>query len=97
MCRSVYDALLAVRRPDVTAVFDRDGIAYLLCPDCAEKARAVVAAEEGTLADAALNFWFEGRTMGDCVVCLDERLKAVGLPSVSELWDEARARRDASR
>lgn len=97
MCRSVYDALIAVRRPEVVAVFDRDGVAYLLCPSCAEKARAVVTAEEGTLDGDALNFRFEGRTMGDCIICLDERLTAAGLPAVSELLDEARARRDASR
>lgn len=67
MCRSVYDALLAGKA--------------LLCRDCAAKASADLAAEAGTIDDDALNVWFEGRTMGDCIVRLDE----------------ARARRDASR
>ncbi|MBP6842411.1 MAG: hypothetical protein KA201_01660 [Kofleriaceae bacterium] len=97
MCRSVYDALLAGRTPDVVAQLNRYSDAYLRCPDCAAKASVVVAAKAGTVDGDALNFRFEGPTQVDCIVCLDERLKRVPLPSVSELLDEARARRDASR
>lgn len=92
MCRSVHDALLAGKAPDVAARFDLEAEAYLLCPDCAAKASAVLAAEVGTIDDDALNFWFEGRLLGDCILCLEERLKAVGLRSYMEILDAERAR-----
>ena len=95
VCRSVYDALLAGRTLHVVAHLDRHSDAYLLCPDCAAKASAVVAATVGTVAGDALTFQFEGPTQRDCTVCLDERLTAVGLPSVRELLDMERARRSA--
>lgn len=93
VCRSVYDALLAGRTPDVVAHPDRYSDAYLLCPDCAAKASVVVAAKAGTVDGDALTFRFEGPTQIDCIVCVDERLKAVGVRSVRELLDAACARR----
>ena len=95
ICRSAYDALMAERRLDVVARFDRYGEASLFCLACAAKVDVVLAAEQWAVDDDAENFFFEGYLLGDCVECLAPRLAAVGLPSLQALLDDERQQRPA--
>lgn len=90
MCRSAFDALMAGRRVEVVARFDRYREALLFCPACAAKVDLLLAADEWTLDDDAENFEFEGYLAVECIACLEPRLAAVGLPAVRALLDEER-------
>lgn len=93
LCRSAYDALMAGRKLDVVARFDRYGEVTLFCPACAQKADLVLAAYEWDVDDDSANFFFEGYLLADCVTCLEPRLAAAGLPPLQALLDQERQHR----
>lgn len=92
MCHCMHHALLAGRRLDVEVRLDRYGEAFLFCLDCAREVGDVLTAEEGTPDYDVAIVWYEKRVQDECFKCVEDRLKAVGLPSVRELLETERAR-----